>query len=59
MKVGKKNPNIFYQVTSEEKTMKRYLRNGDKLYTANILGEEQRAVTHKGKIYKSCVSKKK
>lgn len=39
--------------------MKRYLRNGDKLYTASILREEQIAVAHKGKRYKLYVSKKK
>lgn len=39
--------------------MKRYLRNGDELHTANILGEDQRIVTDKGKRYKLYVFRKK
>lgn len=39
--------------------MKRYLKNGDELYTAIILEEDQRVVTHKGKRYKSYIFKNK
>lgn len=31
--------------------MKRYLRNGDELYTANILGEDQKHIREKDTSY--------